>query len=452
MVRLLSTLDVKPLNTSFIALTLLKNGVKPTVIDTGHYLQRLAPNQHRGTIVSINARRTFNILGLDDILDQSSMPLSYYSRTDAIGKPYGSVNFKQMEFVHKSPTSGIGHLHLEKILFDEVAKLVKIRHGATVRSIQNVTDHGEPKAIVDYLYKNGETVVKDSDIYDIVVIADGTFSPTRKLMWNDDFAIRGLCTMWETVIKRPKEVPQGHYIDMWGEGARFGYFPLTPQHIYVYGQSRKDIDSKQPPNQKTVSPSEFLNSVKGFGGHYETIKSEIMNTTHCTETISLFSSSSNMYQGRVVCLGNAFCTTPVPSNGHDIAIAVNSAHFLATSLLFKIHSVETVLKRYELTKNTYDQLLNTYSGDIASSIVNQSAFGSWGRNLWLKFQNSDSKLTSRETQFLRSAKSDLELHLKNKNMVETMRQEYMSLNSEQRKSLLKHFEESRKINEAKHSK
>lgn len=423
---------------------MIRNGVKPTIIDTGHYLQRLAPSENRGAVISINARKIFNMLGLEDELNRRSSYISYFSRSDDMGKPFGSVNFKQMEFIHKLPTTGIGQLELEKILYDEVARHVPIRSGATVSSIKNVTQNSEPKVVVDYHYKNANKGrIPESDVYDVVVISDGTFSATRKLLWPEEIGIRGLCNMYEVIMDRPKDLPLSHYVDMWGEGRRFGYYPVNSKQLYVYGQLRKG-DSKEFPAQRSVSPTEFINSFKGFGGGYPIISKEMSSASHCTETISLFSAVSKLHQGRVVCMGNAAFTTPTPCNGHDIAIAVNSAYFLATALLLRVHSVDSVLKKYEMTNSTYDYLIGTYSNDIATAVVNKSPLGSWARNIYLKFSNSDSKLTSRETQFLRSSNNDMANQIKNKNMIEIMRQEYMSLTEEQRKSLIQSFEERKK--------
>ena len=161
--------------------------------------------------------RVLTELGLNDSYFEKSTEMKNYE----VRKQNGDL-IKQfsMDFINRDFASyrGIGRAELIEVLLEAFPK-EQVRFGTTVTQIQEC-EHG-----TQVIFSDGS-----EDVFDIVILADGVGSATRKLLWSEDeytyYDTNWGCWVVWLDAEKSREYPLDTYREHWGAGCFFGTYPV----------------------------------------------------------------------------------------------------------------------------------------------------------------------------------------------------------------------------------
>ncbi|MBN2745361.1 MAG: FAD-dependent monooxygenase [Bacteroidales bacterium] len=250
--------------------------------------------------------RVLTELDLDKEYFDHSMEMANYE----IHKENGTLNKAySLDFINKEYGSyrGIGRKELIDILTKNIG-VENIQFGTSVTQIQQTEN------TVHVNYSNGK-----KEIFDLVIVADGIHSDTRKLLWNEN-EYKYYDTGWGGWVAWLENQDLNVYKEYWGASSFMGLYPVKNK-IGIFLGGPNDAVKKQ--------------GLKSFA---EKIKDEILpefDVLH--KSLDRLASTENPFywefhdcrtndwnKGNVILLGDSACGF-LPTAGVGASMAMDSA-------------------------------------------------------------------------------------------------------------------------------
>jgi 2-polyprenyl-6-methoxyphenol hydroxylase-like FAD-dependent oxidoreductase len=242
-------------------------------------------------------------------------------------------------------SGGIMRPKLHEIMSNEVRQLeVDVRVGVTAESFEQQEDR------VDVTFTDGSR-----GDYELVVGADGIFSPTRDKLFNDAVKPTYCGQMsWRVVAPRPPEMDVAHFF--FGHENIGGIIPCSQTEVYAFILEPEPNPARVPDEQKPEVLRELL---KDFGGSMAAIRDGLGPHSSIVQRPFEYAFQPRPWHvGRIILIGDAaHATTPHLASG--AGIAVEDALVLAEELERADWDVPTALeaftdRRYERCKFVID--------------------------------------------------------------------------------------------------
>ena len=279
-----------------------------------------------GINLAINAMQVYKKLGVyDDILQNANYTNSMKARTKNLGI-LTAASFKKFEEIFHAKTVAIHRATLHKILVKHI--------GNSQIHLNKKLKHLEQSNGKVYLFFEDGT----RNTAEILIGADGIHSAVRKSIFDntelrdaEQICWRGISTA--KIDKKYKE----ELNEIWGQGNRFGFVPITDEKIYWFALiDKKDFKTKDI-DLPTVF-SDYHQIVKDI------IKSTPKNEIICNEIWDL-KPMDQWYKENVCLLGDSGHAT-TPNMGQGAGQAIESA--MALSICLKEESnVTDAFKKYQ---------------------------------------------------------------------------------------------------------
>ncbi|MFP5283572.1 MAG: FAD-dependent monooxygenase [Actinomycetes bacterium] len=210
--------------------------------------------------------------------------------------------------------------------------------GAEVVAIR--PGHDEERATVTVRHRDRLWAIKA----DLVVAADGLFSPIRTGLWPDSPApVPVGATAWRGVTTERWQGPATAAV-LWGLGAEFGIFPLDDGRVSWYGAAAGPMVEPDP--EEPVD--ELLEVCRRFAPWGGSVAAVLEATdSHAVRRDELYELAADLpsyVRGRVALLGDAAHALP-PSLGQGISQALEDA--VTLSRLVAAQPPGEALRRYD---------------------------------------------------------------------------------------------------------
>lgn len=229
---------------------------------------------------------------------------------------------------------------LVQILYKKIKDYVKYIFGDYITALNQHPDH------VSVTFSSGKT-----EVFDLVISAEGIGSQTRKLAFGDEIKFRylGVYTAYLTIKKTSTDSRWAR----WCNTAGGIVFVLRPDN---YGQTRASITFLSPEmGYEKLSVDEkkniLIEKIKDVGWEAERLIKEIQNSEDLYfERVSQVK-APKWSNGRVCLTGDAaWCVTPIAGKGVDLS--VSGAYILAGELS-KTDNHEQAFNHYENRMRAY---------------------------------------------------------------------------------------------------
>ena len=160
-----------------------------------------------------NGTRILDKVGALQAVERVAAPIEQMEFRDVRGRRIMSHSAGDVTRELGAPTLGLRRSELHRALFDVIGEDA-VEFGAECVGIEQ-DDDGITARFADGRVERG----------DVLVAADGTHSTIRKLLLSDAPTPTGITEMHGTV-PTPPDVPSGLYRQVWGPGAKFGFYPV----------------------------------------------------------------------------------------------------------------------------------------------------------------------------------------------------------------------------------
>ena len=257
--------------------------------------------------------RVLTELDLDKEYSDQSVEMTNYE----IHKENGTLNKAySLDFINKEYGSyrGIGRKELIDILTKNLDS-ENIQFGTSVTRIQQVEN------IVNLTYSNGK-----KEKFDLVIIADGIHSETRKLLWNEN-EYKYFDTNWGGWVAWLDNRNLNAYKEYWGASSFMGLYPVKNK-IGIFLGGPNDLIKKQ-----------------GLQNFAKNIKAEILPEFEILhQSLDILASTENPFywefhdcrtndwnKGNVILLGDS-ASGFLPTAGVGASMAMDSASALVDEL------------------------------------------------------------------------------------------------------------------------
>ncbi|MCD8741019.1 FAD-dependent monooxygenase [Mucilaginibacter roseus] len=306
------------------------------------------------------AREVIGKMGLEDAVRKAN--------TTEIGIQFvNTENEVLAEFPKESSMSMTQDLEilrgdLVNILYEHTRNNVHYRFGDYVTAVAQAEDE------MKVTFKSGKT-----EIFDMLIVAEGIGSGTRKLIFGDEtrFKYLGLYTAYLTVKKQPTDSRWAR----WCNAPRGIVYILRPDN---YGTTRASITMLAEENEyRGMNLSQLKQAliarIKGSGWESERLISEIEATDDLYLDRVSQVKASEWSKGRVVLVGDAaYCATPIAGKGTDLAIA--GAYILAGELATAL-THQAAFANYEKLMRPYAEKCQKLPPGIPGLVYPTSKFG-----------------------------------------------------------------------------
>ncbi|UQN08979.1 FAD-dependent monooxygenase [Deinococcus sp. QL22] len=274
-----------------------------------------------GLILSGNALRVMNRLGLSESLMQVGHPLAAASLTDAGGRLLQTISYGA-----SGGAVALRRADLQAVLSQGLTE--QIYFATTLQALHQTTE-GVDVTLSD----------ESAHQFDVVVGADGLHSAVRHLVFGDLPKQYAGYTSWRFVVS--SSGPQ-HAVEMWGRGCRLGLVPLGGGQTYGYvtanaleGQSGDSLNRAAEVRARCTE----------FGGVGPELLSSLQTDIPVIRTDIHEVHLPRWVQGRVALLGDA-AHAMTPNLGQGAAMSLEDAWVLGQQLK-AAPNVPAALARYE---------------------------------------------------------------------------------------------------------
>lgn len=234
-----------------------------------------------------------------------------------IHKENGTLNKAySLDFINEEYGSyrGIGRKELIDILTKNIG-IENIQFDTSVAQMQQIEN------IVNLTYSNGE-----KENFDLLIVADGIHSETRKLLWNEN-EYKYYDTNWGGWVAWLDDQNLNTYKEYWGASSFMGLYPVKNK-IGIFLGGPNDLIKKQ-----------------GLQNFAENIKTEILPEFEILhQSLDILASNENPFywefhdcrtdnwnKGTVILLGDSACGF-LPTAGVGASMAMDSASALVDEL------------------------------------------------------------------------------------------------------------------------
>lgn len=267
-----------------------------------------------GIIQPTNALRALDALGLAQACLDGGFAYYRYDYTDASGKVLNSSEGPRAA-PHLPPFNGIRRGLLQEILFDAAQG-----SGASIRMGTTVADWDPQDDGVRVRFSDGRHAT-----YDLVVAADGIYSPCRKALFGALGQPRATGqSVWRVPLPRPADMDAG--VMMLGPRCKAGFIPLSQDLMYLLLVTEEDPAAHLPAE---ALHHLLLERLQPFGGLLDRVRGSIAPDTEIVyRPLEVVLLPAPWHSGRVVLIGDA-AHASTPHLGQGAAMAIEDAVVLA---------------------------------------------------------------------------------------------------------------------------
>ncbi|MGD8749340.1 MAG: NAD(P)/FAD-dependent oxidoreductase [Balneolaceae bacterium] len=344
---------------------LVKQGMEPVIVER----EAEADFNKSGYMLGLLplGGRVLNALDARDAYFEKSIQMENYE----IHKQHGElVKNYPLEFINEQFGSyrGITRTSLIDILLER-NKQAEIRFGTTVKSLEQVSEGVEVTFSDESKHR-----------FDVVIVADGIHSETRKQILDDDeFEYKD--TGWGGWVTWLDSEPISAYKEYWGAGTFLGLYPVEDNIGVFLGGPTTEIKEKGLPA--------FVNEVKQRMADEFTLPHQALDSFKDEENPFFWEfhdcRSDTWHKQNVVLLGDA-ATGFLPTAGVGASMAMDSAAALVDELtrMDKDH-VEYGLKLFSKRQKERVEKAQKDSRELGKLMFVDSLILSGVRNKFLPF-------------------------------------------------------------------
>lgn len=309
------------------ALALRRAGIDVRVLERAERLEQIQIGY--GLHVWPNATRALRELGVLGAVEAAGAPIERMEHVAPGGGLIFSYAAAEESARIGAPTLGIMRADLHAIMVDALGDGV-IRFGA------RVTGFAQDDGAVTVDVADG--TVERADAF---VAADGARSFVRDQLLGESGPIHGGLIEWHAPIDAPDLVPAGTYREVWGRGARFGFYPIkqgTCWYLLMRG-------SPETPPDSNGAKAAALERVRQFPFPSRELVEATPDATVVRLDINIREPAKKLTDGRVTLLGDA-AHAMTPNLGQGAAQSIEDGVVLAKCLQAEA-DVPAALREYE---------------------------------------------------------------------------------------------------------
>lgn len=267
-----------------------------------------------GILLGINAVSILSKMGFAKILAQKGVKLTDMIGLDDTGRQILSGDLGYME-----EKSGFGTYAVQRDGLCDILLSGVNRQNITVNKKVSKVENRQNGVFV--FFEDG-----DSELYDLVVGADGIHSNVRKSVFGEIGLRDAKQGCWRFVVQRPDRFNKNAITEYFGLGKRVGYMPIGDDKIYIYMLLDADKYDKNNP----FSTPELLKRFD-FGGEWQNLSPAVTD-----ESKSVFNEIKDLskiclVKDRVVLVGDA-AHALTPNMGQGAAMGIEDADVLCDAL------------------------------------------------------------------------------------------------------------------------
>ncbi|MBZ9749311.1 FAD-dependent monooxygenase [Deinococcus sp. HMF7604] len=297
-----------------------------------------------GLILSVNALRVLERLGLAKGAAHRGQRLTSAQVTDAAGRPLQTVLYPQ------SSAGGAVALHraaLQNLLSRGVES--QIQFGTTLRAL-----HQDAGGVEVGLSDGSE------GRFEAVVGADGLHSSVRQLVFGDVPKHYAGYTSWRFLVDVPQTGPHDYAVEMWGRGCRLGLVPIGQGQLYGYVTANAP-ERERPTSVQTDTIQELQALCRPFGGLAPAVTAQLRADLPVIRTDIHEVRLPRWVRGRVALLGDA-AHAMTPNLGQGAAMSLEDAWVLGGQLATS--EAPAALARYEQLRQARVNRVQTQSRQL----------------------------------------------------------------------------------------
>jgi 2-polyprenyl-6-methoxyphenol hydroxylase-like FAD-dependent oxidoreductase len=283
-------------------LLLHKDGHEIKIIDKARSFQKSG----YGLSLKSFGIKIMNELGLLDELQKHALPINSFNIYRSNGKLIRRLSKETVDAI----TGGaipIARADLHSVLFDAIKNIIPVRFNFHILSITHLPE----KELI--LFSNGT-----SEEFDLVIVAEGLRSSTRRLLWEDKGWIPFDATYVAAIINQKHHFDLGHAYTFRGVGKTIAFFPITKEQVAIQAYFRSESwQTVQRDSTKTL----LLKIFSEFSPDIILLLREIDDKNYVFyDTIAMIELSSYATK-HVVLLGDAaYCPTFLSGMGASLSL------------------------------------------------------------------------------------------------------------------------------------
>lgn len=284
-----------------------------------------------GIMLGINAMKLLSELDLAEEIRSQGQVLDSFSMVDRQGCLIATSDSTYMEAQTGYNTVAI-HRRLLQTILSKALNKEKIRFHLTLTKLE------QKELAIQVTFSNTET-----EMFDMVIAADGIHSSTRSLMGLPSKLRYSGYTCWRFVMECPESLlacKTGY--EYWGKGRRFGVVPLAENQLYCFATVNSQENNTQ---HRDISSTEFKLLFSEFGG----VVPEILNALSDENVLihgDLYDQLAiHLQTGKVALIGDA-AHAATPNMGQGAGMAIEDAYILGKCLASD-QEIPAALKNYE---------------------------------------------------------------------------------------------------------
>jgi 2-polyprenyl-6-methoxyphenol hydroxylase-like FAD-dependent oxidoreductase len=309
-------------------IALARRGIPVRVLEQADALRTAGA----GLTIQINAMRMLASLGLAEAVARAGAPLTCADVTRADGTPLQAMNLAAAAQRFGQPAIAIHREALSEILAAALPPDALV-FGANVESV------AQDKRAASVSLDDGRTLKGRA-----IIGADGIHSAVRAAVCGVVAPRYAGYTCWRGIAPVPTGHPEGHSVELWGSGKRFGLVPIGQGRTYWYATvnaPRNGRDGDDPKAELLERYAEFQDAVR-----------EVLSATPASaimrhDIIDLVP-LPRWVDGRIALLGDA-AHAMTPNMGQGACQAIEDAVVLA-ACLEGTDDLPAALREYEATR------------------------------------------------------------------------------------------------------
>jgi FAD-dependent urate hydroxylase len=312
-----------------------------------------------GVVLWSNGAFVLDQLGLlSQIAGYAGRPVAM-RRLSHSGEDLGTLDIDGINSVLGYPSYSILRRDLHRVLLETLAALgVPVQFGRTAQEITAI---------------NGAAAVRFSDglelTADLIVGAEGRMnSVTRAYVSGDNRPIHQGFANWLGVVRTEKPLfEDGHILDVWGVGQRFGMVPVGPTTAYWAGAIAQPREIRTPGE----APGQALLK------HFETWPAWIAAMIQATPADSIrrievydHDPLEQWHRGHVIVIGDA-AHAALPTSGQGACQALEDAWHLARLVARQPADLAQALAAFTQARRAKTTWITTGARQLAHSLFSQ---------------------------------------------------------------------------------